>query len=165
LGSSGAPPTAGTADIGKRSWSTPLEFGARRFSGDSSNETFFAPVNPNAPWQVGGGFAYSSDNGFAARIGAVGHRNYRLPLSMSRAIASGHDLTLPLASFTDLLQPEVQWELLIGVQKTLIRTSGGRTIGAVADVFVPLNSTSPTLASPGQVLPSRTVRLGVTFGF
>jgi hypothetical protein len=161
------PETSGTAEVGKRFGLTSTDFGTPGFSGLFSGKTGFGTVNPNAPWKVGGGFTYSADNGTIARIGVTGHRNYRTPLFMNQTIGGGQDLTLPLVSFTDLSQRSVQWELVAGVEKTLIRTAGGATIGVVADVFVPLNNVSPfQLGAPEtQVPPSMTIRGGVKLGF
>jgi hypothetical protein len=158
---SDVPEIFGTAEVGQRFRTTSTDSGTRRFFGNVSGNTF-APVNPNAPWKVGGGFTYSTDSGTVARINVVGYRNYRMPLFMSQAIGAEHDLTLPLVSFTDLSQREVQWEIVAGVEKTFIRTAGGATIGAVADVFVPLNNKLP---ADTQAPPSITVRGGVKLGF
>ena len=84
---------------------------------------------------------------------------------MSQTIG-GDDLALPLASFTDLSQRSIQWEVSARVEKTLKRTSGGRTIGAVGDVFIPLNRVSPPPGGSDQPVPqSRAVRFGLVFGF
>jgi hypothetical protein len=157
---------SGKAEVGKRFWIPSTDFGTRRFLGNVSGNIGSAPVNPNAPWKVGWGFSYSPDNGTVARISVVGYRNYRMPLFMSQAIGSDQDMTLPLVSFTDLSQREVHWEIAAGVEKTFIRTAGGATIGAVADLFVPLNNVSPARVAPDtHVLPSITVRGGVKVGF
>jgi hypothetical protein len=88
-----------------------------------------------------------------------------MPLFLSQTIG-GDDLTLPLASFSDVSQREIRWELTASVRKTLKQTSGGRTISAVADVWVPLNTVSPVPgATDPPVLPSRADRVGVLFGF
>jgi hypothetical protein len=159
------PEMSGKAEAGQRFWTPSTYFGTRRFLGDVSGNIGSPPVNPNAPWKVGGGFTYSTDNGTIARINVVGYRNYRMPPFMSQAIGSDQDLTRPLVSFTDLSQREVQWQISAAVEKTFIRTAGGATIGAVADLFVPLNSVSPARVSPDTVPPSITIRGGVKLGF
>lgn len=76
------------------------------------------------------------------------------------------DLTLPLVSFTDLSQQEVQWVLSAGVEKAFIRFPGIATIGGVADVFVPLNKVSPSIVVPETQTPlSITPRGGIKIGF
>jgi hypothetical protein len=123
-------------------------------------------VNPNAPWKVGGGFTHAFDNGTVASVGFVGYRSYRVPLFMNQAIGSGQDLTLPLVSFTDLSQAEMQWMLTARIEKTFIRIPGGTTIGGVADVFVPLNRASPSFIVPDTHVPqSITYRGGLKLGF
>jgi hypothetical protein len=160
------PETSRKAEVGKRFGIKSLDFGTRGLSGDIAGDTGFGPVNPNAPWKVGGGITYSPGSGTIARLGVVGSRNYRVPLFMSQTIGSDRDLTLPLVSFTDLSQREVQWEISAGVEKTLIRIHGGVTIGAVADLFVPLNRISPPRVAPQTHVPaSITVRGGVKLGF
>jgi hypothetical protein len=145
-------------------WSTQFDVGARQFSGEPAHDAMPQPTNPNAPWKVSGGFSYSSRNGSVTSIGLLGHRNYRMPLFLSQTIG-GDDRTLPLASFTDLSQREIQWALTARVGKTLKRTSSGRTISAVADLLVPLNEVSPSPGPADLVIPSRAVRFGLVFGF
>ena len=145
-------------------WSTQLDVGARGFSGELAHDATPQLTNPNAPWKVSGDLSYSSRNGSVASVGLVGHRNYRMPLLLSRTLA-GDDLTLPLSSFADLSQREIQWALTARVGKVLKRTSGRRTISAVADVFVPLNTVSPLPGPADLVIPSRAVRFGLVFGF
>ena len=146
-------------------WFTPVDFGALRFYGEPARDAMAPPTNPNAPWKVSFGFSYSSGDGSVASIGLVGHRNYGLPLYLSQTIG-GDNLTLPLASFTDLSQRDIQWELTVRVGKTLKRTPDGRTISAVADEWIPLNTVSPVPGSTDQpVRPSPAGRAGVAFGF
>lgn len=167
------PEISGKTAVGKRFWTPSTDFGTRRFLGNVSGHIGFPPVNPNAPWKASGGLSYSLDNGTVARISVVGYRNYKMPLFMSQPIGSDQDLTLPLVSFTDLSQREVHWEISAGVEKTFIRTAGGVTIGAVADLFLPLNNVSSPLTnvSPPRVAPdtpilrSMTIRGGVKVGF
>jgi hypothetical protein len=146
-------------------WWSQVDFGARRFSGEAPRDAIAPPTNPNAPWKVSGGFSYASRDGSVASIGLLGHRNDRMPVYLFQPLG-GDDLTLPLASFSDLSRREIQWELTASIRKTLKRTSGGPTISAVADVSVPLNKVAPLPGSGDQpVLPSRADRFGLLFGF
>jgi hypothetical protein len=140
------------------------DFGAGRIS--SSGSAIFGPVHPNAPWKVGGGFTHAFDNGTVASVGFVGYRNSRVPIFMNQTIGNSQDLTLPLVSFTDLSQTEMQWMLTATVEKTFIRIPGGVTIGGTADVFVPLNRVSPSITVPHTQDPgSIAVRGGLRLGF
>jgi hypothetical protein len=125
-------------------------------------------MNPNAPWKVGGTVTYSSANGTVARIGFLGYANSRVPIFMNETIGGGQDLTLPLASFTDLSQQKVQWVLSVGVEKTFVRFPGMATVGGVADAFVPLNKVSPSIVVPETQAPLSfpiPTRGGIKIGF
>jgi hypothetical protein len=160
------PETFGKAEVRKRFGNISQGLGAGQISGDFSGDTRFGRVNPNAPWKASGGFTYSSNNGTVTRIGFLGYANYRIPPVITQTIGSGQDLTLPLGSFADLSQQQVQWMLTAGVEKTVIRMPGGETIGAVGDVFVPLNKVSPSIVVPETQVPApTTVRGGVKLGF
>jgi hypothetical protein len=160
------PETFGTAGVGKRFGDISPGTGAWQISGDFSGDTRFGRVNPNAPWRASVGLTYSSNNGTVARIGLLGYANYRVPPVITQLIGSNQDLTLPLVSFADLSQQQVQWVLTGTVEKTLMRMPGGETVGALGDIFVPLNEVSPSIAVPEtQVPPPITVRGGVKLGF
>jgi hypothetical protein len=134
--------------------------------GDFSGNPRFGPLNPNAPRKAGGTVTYSTSNGTVARVEFFGYANSRVPIFMNETIGAGQDLTLPLASFTDLSEQEVQWVLSAGVEKTFIRFPGIATVGGVADVFVPLNKVSPSIVVPETQVPlSITARGGIKIGF
>lgn len=59
---------------------------------------------------------------------------------MAQPIGDGRDLTLRLPSFSGPRQREIQREVIVGVEKTLIRTSAGFALGTVGDVTIPLNT-------------------------
>jgi hypothetical protein len=160
------PETSGAAEVGKRFGTISPDSGVWALYGDFSGNQRFGRVNPNAPWKVGGRLTYSSANGTVARIGFFGYANSRVPIFMNETIGGGQDLTLPLVSFTDLSQQEMQWVLSAGVEQTFIRFPGIATIGGVADVFVPLNKVSPSIVVPETQAPlSITPRGGIKIGF
>ncbi len=127
------PEVFGPSDLRERFGNFSPDVGTWGISGDFSGNSRFGRVNPNAPWKTSGGLTYSSKNGTVAKIGFIGYANYRIPPVMTQMIGSGQDLTLPLASFADLSQQEVQWVLTAGGEKTLMRIPGLATIGAVGD--------------------------------
>jgi hypothetical protein len=160
------PETSGAAEVGKRFGTISPDSGVWALYGDFSGNQRFGRVNPNAPWKVGGRLTYSSANGTVARIGFFGYANSRVPIFMNETIGGGQDLTLPLVSFTDLSQQEMQWVLSAGVEKSFLRFPGIATIGGVADVFVPLNKVSPSIVVPETQAPlSTTPGGGITIGF
>jgi hypothetical protein len=67
---------------------------------------------------------------------------------MNQTIGGGEDLTLPLVSFTDLSQHQVQWVLTAGIEKTFVTFPGFATIGGVADSVIPLNTVTPPTMTP-----------------
>jgi len=138
---------SGTAEFGTRFGTIPPVFGPGRLSSEGPSGSRFGVVNPNAPWKAGGGFSYSAANGTVLRAGFYGYANSRVPLFMNQTIGGGEDLTLPLVSFTDLSQQQVQWVLTAGVEKTFV-TFPGLAIGGVADGVIPLNTVTPPTMTP-----------------
>src|SRR5262249_11104332 len=111
------PDTLGTTDVGTRFRTIPPVFGPGQLSGNVPGGSRFGVVNPNAHWKSGGGFTYSTANGTVLRAGFYGYANSRVPLFMNQTIGGGEDLTLPLVSFTDLSQQQMQWVLTAGIEK------------------------------------------------
>jgi hypothetical protein len=166
LGLSHAIEASQARDVGKGFGIIPPDFGAGHVYWDFSGSTTSGPVNPNAPWKVSARFTHAFDNGTIANVGVIGYRNYRIPPFMTQTIGSGQDLTLPLVSFADLSQPEMQWMLTAGIEKTFFHIPGGTTVGGVGDVFVPLNKIPRSLIVPDTQIPaSITVRGGLKLGF
>jgi hypothetical protein len=126
----------------------------------------FPSRRPDCGTLRGGGFTYSTANGTVLRVGFYGYANSRVPLFMNQTIGGGEDLTLPLVSFTDLSQQQMQWVLTAGIEKTFVTIPGIATIGGVADVVIPLNTVTPTITTPNTQTPaSPMVRGGVKIGF
>jgi hypothetical protein len=170
------PDTPGTTDVGARFKTIPPVFGPGRLSGDALGVSRFGVVNPNAPRKVGGGVTYSTANGTVLRAGFYGYANSRVPLFMNQTIGGGEDLTLPLVSFTDLSQQQMQWVLTFGIEKPLVTIPSFATIGGVGDVAIPLNTVTPPATTPDtqkattttpdtQKRASPMVRGGVKIGF
>jgi hypothetical protein len=160
------PDSSGTTDVGTRFRTIPPVFGPGQLSGDVPAGSRFGVVNPNAPWKAGGGFTYSTANGTVLRAGFYGYANSRVPLFMNQTIGGGEDLTLPLISFTDLSQQQMQWVLTAGIEKTFVTIPGIATIGGVADVVIPLNKVTPSITAPDTQVPaSPMLRGGVKIGF
>lgn len=166
------PDTPGTTDVGARFKTIPPVFGPWRLSGDTLGASRFGVVNPNAPWKVGGGVTYSAADGTVLRAGFYGYANSRVPLFMNQTIGGGEDLTLPLVSFTDLSQQQMQWVLTFGIEKPFVTIPSVATIGGVGDVAIPLNTVTPATTTPNTQEPASPqkraapmVRGGVKVGF
>ncbi len=115
------------------------------------------PANPNAPWVVQGAVRHTNRLGtFSA--GAIGVRNYALPLFM--AMPPGQDFR-PVASTSqaDLSVRETQWHVTTAFSRRLWTHASGANVGVTADVLLPVRTGGHELSKIAP-LPSRAVRVG-----
>lgn len=141
----------------------------------SADDRFAPSPTSNAPWSAGIGTSFDVGR---TRVGLalLGSRNYRLPRYMAQPLGTTADTTPAwAASYSDLASNRTEWTVSARVQRTLKTLRGGQTIGVVGDAWTPVN-TGPDparilggAAAPSitdmPLLPSKTVRFGVTFAF
>ncbi len=103
-------------------------------------------------------------------------RNYRLPRYMAQPLGMSADTTPSWASsYADMASSRTEWTVSARVARSLKTLRGGQTISVVGDAWTPLNtgrdparnlSGGPSPSSTDlPLLPSRTVRFGVTIAF
>jgi hypothetical protein len=119
-------------------------------------------TNRNALWVLQGKWQRATPLGVAS-IGFAGIRNSALPAST--ALPLGGDAGQnALGSSTGLFMPSTQWSVTAGLEKTLVKFSKGATVGVLADVIVPVQTTSAVAGDPRlSGMKSAALRFGVVF--
>lgn len=141
----------------------------------SADDRFAPSPTSNAPWSAGIGTA----SGFAGArldLSLRASRNYRLPRYMAQPLGVTADTTPSWASpYSDLTSNRTEWTVSARVERTVKTLRGGQTISVVGDAWMPVNTgpdparnlgggSSPSITDL-PLLPSKTVRFGVTFAF
>src|SRR6185436_4883664 len=124
-----------------------------------------SPENTNAPWFTSTNLSFGGTD-VQAGVGVVAYRNYKFPLFMSQPFGAADPQLPPVPSLTEMAETRTRWQLSARMQKTIKRTSSGKTIGLAADAILPLTSETASRGAPDvAVLPSKAIRLGVVLAF
>jgi hypothetical protein len=115
------------------------------------------------PRSIGGSFRFGSPRA-SVSFGALGSRDYRLPVFMSTVLAGAEIPTPALSSLTDMSRGAMTWQGTASAKATVFTSKRGVTVGVAGDVFIPIGTETPQTPH-NPVLSSRAIRFGVTFGF
>jgi hypothetical protein len=120
-------------------------------------------TNPNAPRVLQGKWRQQTAVGLVS-LGFVGVRNYALPLYVAMPLAGDFNPGLQSSSSTSAFAPSSQWSLSAAIEKTLASSWHGASIGAAADVIVPVETKStPTGDARAGATKARAARFGFVF--
>jgi hypothetical protein len=120
-------------------------------------------TNPNAPRVLQGKWRQQTAVGVMS-LGVVGVRNYALPLYVAMPLGGDVDAGLQRSSSASAFAPSAQWSLTAAIEKTLASSWHGASIGAAADVIVPVETKStPNGDARVAATKSRAARFGFVF--
>jgi hypothetical protein len=121
------------------------------------------PTDAYAPWVLETKWRRSTPLG-AVSTGFVGVRNGAVPLSFAMPLGGEVDPNVINSWRSNVVAPSIRWSLTAAVEKTLVTSKGGATVGIAADVVIPVGAGSTMAGDPRMsALASRTLRFGIVF--
>lgn len=124
----------------------------------------WSPNRTKGPQSVGASIHVGGDHS-SLSLGVIGTRYYQMPLFTSTLLAGPEIPTPAMSSLTDVSRGAITWQIVGSMTKTVFESKGGKAVGIVGDIFIPMGAQVSADVPHNPALPSRAVRIGLKFGF